>query len=444
VIDWFLPWPEQALQDVSSRFLTEDSNFKVVADASAQRALANFFAKVHLLTNEACSLYFEQYRRQVHVTPKSYLAFIKMYKDLYNAKLKEFRTKKQNVDKGLQQLAVVEGKVGELRTELDVKTKEVKVAEAQAEVKSRELEVGAKIAAEAKGKADIIQAECEKKASTIQKEKDYANSLLDKAKPLIEEAEAAAATVTGSAIKNVCGLGAPPNLLKRTLDTVLILMQQPLVKCERLELDEKTFASNDERYKGGKLPFLKDSWNEYAKPMMSSSTFLNDVLLFIKDSKRTTKDGKEVTVPAPAMQINEETMELLEPYMNVYDYNKERMVGVFGSAVGLLVWCYSMKMYHKAALITIPLQDALAVKESNLAVAMSELKAAKDSSEKAQKTLDELHAAFERTEAAKKQLKEEAAACQDKMRRANELITSLAGEKDRWTKDQAGFAGMIN
>jgi len=443
VIDWFLPWPEQALQDVSSRFLTGDSSFKVVADASTQRALVNFFAKVHLLTNEACSLYFEQYRRQVHVTPKSYLAFIKMYKDLYNVKLKEFRTKKQNVDKGLQQLAVVEGKVGELRTELDVKTKEVKVAEAQAEVKSRELEVGAKIAAEAKGKADIIQAECEKKASTIQKEKDYANSLLDKAKPLILEAEAAAATVTGPAIKAVCALPGPPNLLKRTLDTVLILMQQPLVKCERLELNG-TNASNDERYNGGNLPFLKDSWNEYAKPMMSGPTFLNDVLLFLQDSKRTTKDGKEVTVPAPAMQINEETMELLEPYMNVYDYNKERISKSYGQAVGLLVWCYSMKMYHKAALITIPLQDALAVKESNLAVAMSELKAAKDSSEKAQKTLDELHAAFERTEAAKKQLKEEAAACQDKMRRANELITSLSGEKDRWTKDQAGFAGMIN
>ena len=43
---------------------------------------------VHLLVDDVCTQYFKRMRRQVFVTPKSYLAFIGFYKDLYLQKYK--------------------------------------------------------------------------------------------------------------------------------------------------------------------------------------------------------------------------------------------------------------------------------------------------------------------------------------------------------------------
>jgi len=38
------------------------------------------------MVTDVCGLYFERMRRQVFVTPKSYLSFINYYKDLYKQK----------------------------------------------------------------------------------------------------------------------------------------------------------------------------------------------------------------------------------------------------------------------------------------------------------------------------------------------------------------------
>jgi len=38
---------------------------------------------VHLMVNNVTDLYFQSMRRQVYVTPKSYLSFLNSYKGLY-------------------------------------------------------------------------------------------------------------------------------------------------------------------------------------------------------------------------------------------------------------------------------------------------------------------------------------------------------------------------
>ena len=42
--------------------------------------------KVHKMVDEVCKLYFLQMRRNVYVTPKSYLSFISSYSQLYTNK----------------------------------------------------------------------------------------------------------------------------------------------------------------------------------------------------------------------------------------------------------------------------------------------------------------------------------------------------------------------
>ena len=56
---------------------------------------------------ETCSDYFNRYRRQTHVTPKSYLSFISGYKTIYSRKRAEIGNLAERMKTGLKKL--VEG-----------------------------------------------------------------------------------------------------------------------------------------------------------------------------------------------------------------------------------------------------------------------------------------------------------------------------------------------
>lgn len=72
-IDWFLPWPEDALVSVSNKFLKE---FEIDCTKEVKVEIERHMGKVHDLVTEVCDIYFQRMRRYVYVTPKSYLAFI--------------------------------------------------------------------------------------------------------------------------------------------------------------------------------------------------------------------------------------------------------------------------------------------------------------------------------------------------------------------------------
>jgi len=82
-INWFLPWPEDALVSVSNNKM---SGFKMDAKKEVRTALEAHMGKCHDLVTEVCDVYFQRMRRHVYVTPKSYLSFIELYKDVYKVK----------------------------------------------------------------------------------------------------------------------------------------------------------------------------------------------------------------------------------------------------------------------------------------------------------------------------------------------------------------------
>ena len=82
-IDWYMPWPEQALQDVARRFLASYSILQV-SNAAEKEQLVQHIAAVHNGVSTMTVKYFEQFRRNVYVTPKTYLSFIDLYKVKYH------------------------------------------------------------------------------------------------------------------------------------------------------------------------------------------------------------------------------------------------------------------------------------------------------------------------------------------------------------------------
>ncbi|KAL3919835.1 MAG: hypothetical protein SGPRY_005486 [Prymnesium sp.] len=107
-IDWFLPWPEQALSDVATAYIGKFKELR--GDAEVRSRLIKHMAYVHSRMAPNCVDYFERYRRNVYVTPKSYLGFIDEYQKVYVKKLEHISVLADSINVGLEKL--LEGERG--------------------------------------------------------------------------------------------------------------------------------------------------------------------------------------------------------------------------------------------------------------------------------------------------------------------------------------------
>ena len=78
-----------------------------------------------------CNLF--RYRRQTHVTPKSYLSFIDGYKTIYLEKYSTISELARRMNTGLDKLIEASESVSQLSKDLVVKEKELAVASIKAE-----------------------------------------------------------------------------------------------------------------------------------------------------------------------------------------------------------------------------------------------------------------------------------------------------------------------
>jgi hypothetical protein len=74
-----------------------------------------------------------RFRRQTHVTPKSYLSFLDGYKNLYSQKHAEINEMASRMNTGLEKLIEASESVDKLSKELAVKEKELAVANVKAD-----------------------------------------------------------------------------------------------------------------------------------------------------------------------------------------------------------------------------------------------------------------------------------------------------------------------
>ena len=147
------------------------------------------------LVAEMCIEYFQRFRRQTYVTPKSYLSFLAGYKDIYGQKKGEIGILAERMNTGLKKLVEATESVNQLSKELAVKEKELAVASKKADQVLSEVTVKATSAEKVKAQVQVVKDKAQAIVDTISVDKAAAMEKLEAARPALEEAEAALQTI---------------------------------------------------------------------------------------------------------------------------------------------------------------------------------------------------------------------------------------------------------
>ncbi|XP_039872861.1 dynein heavy chain 8, axonemal-like isoform X1 [Simochromis diagramma] len=405
-MDWFTPWPNEALVAVSNYFLSE---FNMVCSAEVKASVVTAMGTYHDKVSVTCESYFERFRRRTHVTPKSYLSFVNGYKTLYTEKYNSINILSERMNVGLEKLKEASESVAQLSEELKVKEKELAVASVKADKVLAEVTVSAEAATIVKNEVQVVKDKAQTIVEGIGKEKIVAEAKLEAAKPALEEAKAALNTIKPTDIATVRKLAKPPHLIMRIMDSCLLLFQK---KLDSVSIDPERQC-------------LKPSWAEALK-LMSAAGFMTSLQHFQKD------------------KINEESVELLLPYFDMEDYTMENAKKVCGNVAGLLAWTRAMSTFFGINKEVLPLKANLAVQENRLRIANNELMNAEAQLAEKQAEFDKVKAKCDAAMKEKQDLLDDAEKCKNKMQAASALIDGLSGEKVRWTEQSKEFKSQIN
>ncbi|KAF8281137.1 dynein, axonemal, heavy polypeptide 5 [Trypanosoma cruzi] len=411
VINWFFPWPKQALLDVSSRTL---ESFEMATDEKHKKSLVELMAEIHSLMLEKSEEYLTRYRRSVYSTPKSYLGFIDSYTSVYKKKFDELNEESSKINKGLQKLHQAGEDVRVMRTQLQEKEVLLQNKRKETDALVREIEIRTAEAEKKRMEVEIVKETVARDAAIVAEGEAEAKKDLEAAEPALLEAIESLNSITANDFTTLKKLANPPALIKRIFDAVSVLLHRPLQ------------PPGAEEVKGAL--WITDSWEFSGRQLASDSGTLDNLRSFGENQKD---------------YINEETCELLLPYLWMEDFTQERARKASGNIAGLCTWVRSMYKYINIAKIVAP-------KREKLRIATIKLRVANKKKEEQEEELARVTAEVERynqqlaEENAKKQaLEDDATRTKQRMDSANGLIDALSGERERWTRQSNDFKSLI-
>merc|ERR1719506_2934073 len=172
-IDWFLPWPAEALYSVADQKLGEMElapNVPLVSELPMKEEVLQMFKLVHQSVEECADLFLAETKRPSYVTPTSFLELLAAFGMILKRKRFESQQQINRYGGGLEKIQAAEGQVAGLQKELEIM---------QPVLEKTKIEVSEMMVVIAKDKEDAAVV----KADVMEAEKD-----LDEALPALEVA----------------------------------------------------------------------------------------------------------------------------------------------------------------------------------------------------------------------------------------------------------------
>ncbi|CAL9702663.1 unnamed protein product [Knipowitschia caucasica] len=395
-IDWFQPWPEEALERVAISFMkTLDMT------ETEQREVIPICKTFHTSIKQLSEKFLSELGRYNYVTPTSYLELMATFRLLLTEKRDIVMKAKQRYINGLDKLAFAESQVEEMKHELvnlqpkleqanidnTTMMKVIEVESVEVEAKSKIVRVDEEAATIKKNEAQALKNECE--------------SDLAEAIPALEAALSALDTLKPSDVTIVKSMKNPPSGVKLVMSAVCVMKD---IKPDKIADPAGT----------GKKIF--DYWGP-SKKLLGDMNFLRDLREYDKDN-----------IPAAVMQ------KIRAEYMTNPDFDPSKVAKASSAAEGLCKWIQAMEVYDRVAKVVAPKKANLAIAQESLAATMALLDQKRAELKEVEDRLAALQKTFEEKTEEKAQLEFQVDLCARKLERAEKLIGGLGGEKTRWFK----------
>ncbi|XP_061847983.1 dynein axonemal heavy chain 3 [Colius striatus] len=395
-IDWFQTWPTDALEMVANKFLED-----VELEDDIRKEVVSMCKYFQESVRELSISYYTTLRRHNYVTPTSYLELILTFKTLLNRKRQEVDMMRTRYLMGLQKLDFASSQVAEMQKELTALQPELIQTSAETEKMMIQIE---KETTEVDAKKELVSAdekEANEAAAVAKAIKDECEGDLAEAMPALEAALAALDTLNPSDISLVKAMQNPPGPVKLVMESICVMRG---TKPER-----KPDPSGS-----GKM--IEDYWGPSRK-------ILGD-LKFLESLKTYDKDN----IPPAVMK------RIREKFIDHPDFQPSVIKNVSSACEGLCKWVRAMEVYDRVAKVVAPKRERLREAEGLLSVQMQKLETKQAELKEVVDRLQALNDEFESMNDRKRELENNIELCSQKLVRAEQLISGLGGEKDRWTE----------
>jgi dynein heavy chain len=383
-IDWYDPWPEDALVSVADRYYREVPKELGIEKMLGQ--LSQISCTIHASSSQAASSFYDKLRRQTYMTPTSYLELIKLFTELLGFKKGELDTKLNRYKVGASKLEYARKIVDQLQVDLTKLAPEIEqgkkdtaeliikvdTEEAQAKEKEAAVQVDAKEAGQAAAEANEIKADCQKD--------------LDEAMPEYNNAIKSLDALDKKDVQEVKSFKTPPELVATVLSAVCLLVGRK-----------------------------ENSWDE-SKKFMNESTFLQQLREYDKD----------------ALASNVKLTQKLQKYVKMEQFVPETVKKVSAAAMSLCMWVRAMDIYARVARSIEPKKAKLAGAEESLAEAEGKLAVKKKELKQVQDKVAALQQQLSTAKSKATQLENQAEDCKVKLSRAEKLLAGLGNAAVSW------------
>lgn len=396
VIDWFDPWPEEALSAVSKHFLEEES--ALIPENLFPSIVANMVI-THQQCVKASSTFSHIARRPVHVTPTNFLDFISTFRNLLSSKNQYIKQQIQTLADGLARIESATKEVEELDVKFKSQQATLLMVEEENKKKLETAEAARTMAQDLMGKATIKKAENEEQLKAITEAKEEADRALSEARPILEAAEKAASEINQQEYASFKSM-AKPSAAGQDIGNLICAL------------------FNDSPG--------QESWDK-AKQYMADPAFLRKMATYnVRERCR-----------------NKRKMDRVGQILDQLKKDPERIKKAGVAISQIFNWTDNIYKYYLADNKIKPLEDEAARKQEELDQSIAELKALEESlvryqAEEAQATKE-----LEEGEKRQQELQKQKDILEARLDAARRLTSGFSSEKVRWAEDMEMYKHQL-
>ena len=393
-IDWFFPWPEEALNSVAEFYLKEED-----LTEDQKKSVIEHFVVVHTSVQEYSKEFEQQLKRKNYSTPKNYLDFLSNYRKLLDENRRKYTEMIKRYENGLLKLKEGSEQVEIMQTDLKEKQKEVNAEKADVEALLKEIHEKTKIASEKQNQAQEKKIQLDAENIEIDKQQKEAEEFLEQAEPELRVAMALVEQIDKKELDYLRSLPSPP--IGITLVGKAVLLLKPLASIKDSDAEE-----------GG--------WGAI-KSLLSDSKSLLEAL------KTYAKTRINYIKPHQVEKVNKFVQENQEVF--------NRLEAVSKAANALFKWVEATTNFYQVHRKVEPLKKNVELMRKKALSLREELMETEVVLEQLNKDLYELNDNREKKQAILDRLTAEAQIMERRLTAAKKLISGLGHEQQRWAED---------